>query len=189
MNKAKIIKRIKNSIQEPAMCRCYFHYDNNYYYYFPLKLSTKLFLGVEEDDFLLDGYSIRRLKDLDKIEIRDDKCLEMAKAEGLIEQLSAPDIDIESWKTVFLSLQKKDKNIIIRHEDIDESEYKFAIGRIENILDKKVVFHTFDADGIWQEDLLEIPFESITSVTAESRYINVFSKYLPPYDLVKESSH
>ena len=31
----------------------------------------------------------------------------------------------------------------------------------------------FDADGVWQDNELIIPFSSITSVTLRSRYINI----------------
>ena len=35
-----------------------------------------------------------------------------------------------------------------------------------------------DADGIWEEELYEIPYNKITSVSFDTRYVNVFSKYL-----------
>lgn len=37
-----------------------------------------------------------------------------------------------------------------------------------------------DADGVWIDELFEMPFSQITSITFGSRYVEVFSKYLPP---------
>ena len=115
---------------------------------------------------------------LKKIELKDDKCNEILKAEKVLDRLSAPEIDLTDWHSAFLSLQKLDKNIIIQHESLEEKEWDFWIGRIEKVLKTKVVFRHFDADGIWQEEPFEIPFSRITSVTFDSRYVNVFSKYV-----------
>jgi hypothetical protein len=40
----------------------------------------------------------------------------------------------------------------------------------------------FDADGIWDEEPTEILFSNVTSVTFGSRYVEVFSKYVPKID-------
>lgn len=143
-------------------------------------VGERLFLGAEEDDFILDGYSIRRFKDVEKVEIKDDKCLEIDYAEGLLENLVIPSVDITDWKTSLMSLQKIGKNIIIEKESPNQDEVEFAIGRVIKVLKNKVVFKAFDADGIWEDELWEISFPQITSITFGSRYVEVFSKYLPP---------
>ena len=140
--------------------------------------KSKTVSGSKEDDFIIDGFSIRRISDIKKIELKDDKCNEILKAEKVLDRLSAPEIDLTDWHSAFLSLQKLDKNIIIQHESLEEKEWDYWIGRIEKVLKTKVVFHHFDADGIWQEEPYEIPFSRITSVTFDSRYVNVFSKYV-----------
>lgn len=180
MTKAQIKELIKRAIEPHKICRVFLKYDVNYRYYFPLIVGERLFLGAEEDDFILDGYSIRRFKDVVKCEIKDDKCLEIDFAEGLLEHLVTPDVDITNWETSLSSLQKIGKNIIIEKERLDRDENEFAIGKVIKVLKSKVLFRDFDADGIWDDELLEIPFSLITSITFCSRYVEVFSKYLPP---------
>lgn len=178
MNKEKMAKKLRKAIEHPKLCRCFFKYNLYYWYYFPMKISERLFLGIEENDFILDGYSIRRLKDLERVEYKKDKCFEILQKEGILDNLTISDIDITSWKTTLLSLQKIGKNIIIEHEEIDENRSDFVIGRIEKVKKKKVRILPFDADGKWYDEPVEIPFKEITSVTAESRYVKIFSKYL-----------
>ena len=100
------------------------------------------------------------------------------KAEKVLDDVVAPDIDLTDWHAAFLSLQNLKKNIIIEHGTQNENEWEYWIGRIEKVLKTKVLFRHFDADGIWQDEPYEIPFSSITSVTFDSRYVTVFSKYV-----------
>ncbi len=179
MKKTEIKKLISESINSPQLCRVYFKYDENYFYYFPLKCNDKLFLGIEEDDFLLDGYSIRRFRDITKIEIKDDKCLEINILEGNIEKLIVPDLDLTDWETIFNSLKRIGKNIVIEEENINVEESQFVIGKIEGVHSMFVYFRNFDADGIWDKEFVKIPYTRITSITFGSRYVDVFSKYLP----------
>lgn len=178
MLKSKIKQMFNDAIQPKQLCRVYMRYDPNYYYYYPLKASDKLFLGIEEDDFMLDGYQIRRFCDVVKLEYKNDMCCQINVNEGLVDSIAVPDVDVTDWKSVFLSLQKIGKNIIIEHEEPDVDENLFAIGRIDKVLNNKLYFTDFDADGVWDEDGLVIPYSSITSVTFNSRYVNVFSKYV-----------
>lgn len=177
MKKSEIKNLVRSAIEPKLLCRMYFKYDLNYFYYFPLKVSDKLFLGAEEDDFVIDGFSIRRFCDLTKVEIKNDKCVDIIKSEGILDNISPPGIDLTDWHSVFVSLQKVNRNIIVERESLDSVEREFAIGHIEMVLKNKVLFKHFDADGIWQ-DAFEIPFSMITSVTLGSRYVDIFSKYI-----------
>jgi hypothetical protein len=180
MKKAEIKDLLKQAIEPHKICRVFLKYDAYCRYYFPLIVGERLFLVTEEDDFILNGYSIRRFKDVEKVEIKNDKCLEIIYAEGLLENLVAPSVDITDWETALSSLQKIGKNIIIEKESLDEDETEFAIGRVIKVLKNKVLLKAFDADGIWGDQLQEISFPQITSITFASRYVEVFSKYLPP---------
>ena len=178
MKKPEMIALFQKAAEQKNLLTLYLKYDANYYNYIPLQASEKLFLAAEDDDFLLDGFSIRRFCDLKKIKIKDDKCLEILKAEKVIEGVEAPPLDLADWHSAFLSLQKLNKNIIIEHESLNEDEWVYYIGKIEKVLKSKVVFKHFDADGIWQDEPYIIPFSKITSVTFDSRYVTVFSKYV-----------
>jgi hypothetical protein len=141
-------------------------------------MSDKLFLVAQLDDFIINGFTIRRFCDLTKVQLYEDKRNEIIKAEGILDGIFAPEIDLTDWHGAFLSLQKIGKNIIVEKDSLDEDEEEFFIGRIEKVLKNKVLFRDFDVNGIWQEDLLEIPFSQITSVSFDSRYVTVFSKYV-----------
>ena len=85
-----------------------------------------------------------------------------------------PDVDISNWQTIFDSLQKLNKFIIIE-DDINE---QFAIGIIEKTFKNKLYFKSFDADGIWDNAGLEIPYSQITSVKWDCRYADTWEKYM-----------
>ena len=178
MKKSEVIELINLALKKNGMCNIFFKYNHHYSYQFPLKTSDKLFLSANEDDFIIDGFSIRRFCDIKKIEIKNDKCVEIIKSEGVLDNLLVPEIDITDWYNTFLSLSKLDINIIVEKESLNDDECEFAIGKIVKVLKTKVVFNHFDADGIWQEDYCEIPYSQITSVTFASRYVDVFSKYV-----------
>ena len=148
MKKAEMIELLQSSVEQKPLLRLFLKYDAYYSYWFPFGASNKLLLAAEEDDFIINGFSIRRISDIKKIELKDDKCNEILKAEKVLDRLSAPEIDLSDWHSAFLSLQKLEKNIIIEHESLEEKEWDFWIGRIEKVLKTKVVFRHFDADGI-----------------------------------------
>ncbi len=174
MNRKNILKSLSSARKSNETIRVNFKYDENYYYFLPFNVNDDFFYGAIESDFIIDGYSIRRIKDIDYTSERDDICNDILKNEGLLENIEYPKIDILSWKSIFTDLKTIGENIIVE----DEYEGFFNIGSIEEIEDNNIVFRNFDADGIWQEQLDIINFNEITSVTFNSRYIKIFSKYL-----------
>ena len=178
MKKSEMKELVRKAIESKTLCCVEFKYDYYYLHHFPSKISDRLFLGAKHDDFLLDGFEIHRFCDMTKIKLNDDKRNEILKAEGIVDALTVPDIDLNDWHSVFIFLQKIEKNIIVEKESLDDDECEFAIGHIEKELKNKILFKDFDADGIWQDELLEIPFSQITTVKFGSRYVEVFSKYV-----------
>ncbi len=171
---------LASAIEDPKICRVHFDYDPNYFYYFPIAVGKELFIGANEDDFSIDGYTIRRIEDIISVKIKDDKCLEIDIAEGLLDELDIPEIDISDWYSVFRNLKAANENIIIEKESDVPEECQFAIGRIAEVHGDFLLLREFDAEGYWLYDNTIIPFSQITSVTVNSRYVRVFSKYLPP---------
>lgn len=174
MKKQEKIDLIQRGIDETAICRCYFTYDANYFYYYPNAVNDKFILGQEEDDFVLDGYCIRKISQLKKVEIKDDKCNEINKLFGITEQIVNPDIDISSWQSIFESLSQLDLYIQIENSFSEQ----FAIGIIEKVFKDRIYFKPFDADGVWDEDGLEIRYSQITSVQWGTRYAQYWKRYL-----------
>ena len=174
MKKQEKLEIIRRAISETDICRCYFTYDSNYYYYYPNAVNDKFLLGQEEDDFLLDGYSIRKISQLKKVEIRENLCNAINKQIGLHLQVKMPPVDLSDWKHIFDSLKALGCFVIIE----DELQGEFAIGTIEKTCKNKLFFRSFDADGIWDEESFAIPYSQITTVKWATRYASVWQAYL-----------
>ena len=147
MKKEEKIKTLNDCIGTNLLCRCYFKYDINYFYFYVHGVNDKFLLGQEEDDFITDGYQIRKISDLKKLKIRDDLCAHINEMIGVTNAVVCPDVDISSWQTIFHSLKKLDKFIIVE----DAYNEEFIIGLIEKIGKNFVKIKMFDAEGNWYE--------------------------------------
>lgn len=154
-------------------------YSKEDFHFFPLMISEKLFLGAREEEFQLNGCSIRRMQDIEKVNILDDFCGNISIREAGADASKVPEVDISDWFGAFTSLEKLGKIIIVEKESLHEKSNMFAIGKIEKVCHKHVCLRYFGPDGIWDDEQWKIPYDDITSVTIGSRYAEVFSKYLP----------
>lgn len=177
MNKSDKICILQNSLGTYNLCRCYFNYDDNYFYFYILNYSEKLLLGIEEDDFILDGFQIRKISDLKKIEVKDDICVKINEEKKLLENIKRPEIDLSSWKAVFESLKNLNILIIVENENHDKSDRFFYIGYVSKIKKLSIIFSVIDADGVWYDNI-EITYSKITSVTFGDRYSTTWQEYL-----------
>lgn len=174
MKKSKIIRRLSECITPHRMCRVFMDCDSEWYvHYFPLKVNEQFFLGAVEFDFQLDGFRICPVSKINKVKIRRDKCLDIDICEGVVDQLSTPKVNISSWQQIFRSLKDMNRYVMIEDEDT------VYIGAIMGIHKHSVTVKWFDADGIWQDKPAKIGFKNIHSVTFGSRYVDVFSRYIP----------
>ncbi len=180
MKKSEIIQIINESIKRQNLCRIGYKYNDFLKFLFPLTASEKLFLSSVEADFDFGGYHIGKFSNIDTVDVREkgDKLFDIIEAEGLSKYLEIPDIDLSDWKTVFESLQKRGGYIIVKDEKDYDSEYSFVIGKIIKVTSKNVIMKNFNCDGEWEEDLYQIPFGKITAVEFNTKYGNVFSKYI-----------
>ena len=177
MKKEKKLTILMNSKNTYDLCRCYFKYDINYFYFYIFDLNNKFFLGIEEDDFITDGFQIRKISDMKKIELKDDKCIEFNRQNKLLDGINVPKININSWKDIFKSLKELNRIIIVEDENINPKECEYAIGKVIKVKDSEVHLKVFDADGNWLDGYLVIPFRFISSVTFNSRYSVQWEKY------------
>lgn len=177
MKKYEIKDLVNSAIKTNLLCAISYRFDANDRYCFPIMASEKLFLVANEDYFLIDGFSINRFKDVKNAVLLDNKYTEIIKGEGILDRIKTPNISIDDWYSAFDSLSKLNVNIIIEKESLDDED-EFAIGKIVKVLKSKVIFRHFDENGIWQDDLYEVPYSQITSVTFDNRYINTYSKYI-----------
>lgn len=183
MNKTDKINILQNSIGTYNLCRCFFIYDPNYWYFYILDHSDKLLLGIEEDDFMLDGFQIRKISDLKKVEIKDDLCLKINEENQVLADVKKPEIDLSSWRAVFESLKALKSFLIVENEKTEKDDNFFHLGYIKDIKDSCVVFPSVDADGEWTENVI-IPYSKITSVTFNDRYSKTWQKYLSKNNII-----
>lgn len=85
-----------------------------------------------------------------------------------------PPVNISIWKGIFDALMVLDCFVIIE----DEINEIFDIGIIEKTFKNTLHFKSFDADGIWDDVALEIPYSQVTAVKWETRYAKVWQEYL-----------
>ena len=184
MTKNTIGQLLHEAAKQQKIANVFMKYDEHYYNLIPLKISERLFLAIKEYDFIFDGFRISRIRDVKDVRIKNDKCDEIVRSEGLFNDFDIPEIGIDSWYTVFESLQKIEKNIIVENETPEGIDDEFTIGRIFRVYKNCLYIHHFDADGIWQPEPYRIPYTNVTSVTFASRYVDVFSKYIEPVPMV-----
>ncbi len=158
-----------------------FSYNDYIEMLFPLLISKELFLSVVDRDFVLDGYTIRRVSDVIAIKEIKQTYLKIHIAEGNIQKLKTPDIDISSFASVFNFLLKSNENVIIEGTVPNKDEIFFFVGRILAVSDISIKFRSFDGAGKWSENILTIPYSSINAVTFRSSYVKTYSKYVNPY--------
>lgn len=177
MKKSQIIKCLKKAAGTYKICRCYFKFIDDYFYFYILDCSDKFMLGIEEDDFILDGFEIRRIKHINNIDFRDDACVKINKERQILAGVLTPDIDLTSWETVFKSLSDIDCFVRIDN-DSEKNGKKFTyIGKISKVKKSKIVFTLVDADGERFENI-KIPYSKITSVIFGDRYTKTWQEYL-----------
>lgn len=118
-----------------------------------------------------------------KVKIKNDMCDKILKNEGLTSNIIIPSIDISSWKSVFESLIGLNRNIIVERRALDYADTEFVIGRIDSIYKNFAYVWHFDADGIWEDSPIRVPYTQITNIKFGSRYVDTFSKYIdePPF--------
>jgi hypothetical protein len=179
MTKKEIKELTAEAIEHLRLAHVDMTYNENYFNLIPIRASERLFLAIVEQDFIFDGFRVSRFRDVERIRVKNNKCDEIIRSERLFENFSFPELDIASWQTVFEGLKNIGKNIIVEYETADGEDDEYTIGRITKARKDHVYIHHFDANGVWQPKPWRVPFSRITSVTFDSRYVNIFSKYIP----------
>ena len=143
-----------------------------------LGFSDNLLLLHETDDFRIDGYAVIRMDQIKKVRFnKSDKYFnKIMQWENLSKTVGIKyHIDLNSWQSVFKSLQSHQLSVIAEceAEDIDS----FTIGPITKVGKKYIYINYFDAEGYLDDEPTSIDYPSITKVAFDSEYLNIFSKY------------
>lgn len=180
MKKFEISAVLNEACKQGLHCRMFLKADPNCYSCFPVRTGEDLFIYMEEQDFRLDGYVIRRVKDIVEISSKVDLTDEILKSEGVINEVKDVDIDVSTWEGILSYLSSHKLNAIFESESRDSGMMDYAIGRIEKKDDRYLYVRAFDADGNWEEKPTRIAFSELSSISWGTRYVDIFSKYLPP---------
>ncbi|MCA0133890.1 hypothetical protein [Winogradskyella alexanderae] len=137
------------------------------------------FVVIQEcDDFRLLGFNILPIKDFKQIRYNNndkyyDKIMLLENEKKNIGIKTK--VDLTNWKSIFQSLRKKKKNVVVECENpkIDS----FTIGPIKRITDKSVFIQYFNATGFLDEKPTKIEFKNISKIMFDDRYVDIFSKY------------
>ena len=147
---------------------------------FILKMTKDFLLIQMEEEFYLNGYAIIKQDHYDSIRCNEsDKAVKkILKGEGIIgsDYGIKKKLRLKEWKTIFEDLLKHDYHVIIECEDLKEP--LFLIGPIKKIKKDSVNIRYYNAQGVLNEKSTKVKYKDITIVKFDSRYINVFRKYL-----------
>lgn len=188
MKKFEISAVLDEACRQGLHCRMFLKADPNCYSCFPIKAGEDLFIYMEEQDFRLDGYVCRRVKDIIEISSKVDLTDEILKSEGVTVEVKDVDIDVSNWDGVLSYLSAHKMNAIFESESRDSGMLDYAIGRIEKKDDRYLYVRGFDTDGKWEEKSSRIAFSELCSISWGTRYVDVFSKYLPPCPVERDIS-
>lgn len=188
MKKFEITAVLEEACKQTLLCRMFLKGDPNCYNCFPLALGEELFLYMDEQDFRLDGFVVRRLKDLVEISSKQDIVNEILESEGVTSEIRRPDIDLSSWSGVLRYLSANKCNAIFESENRNSGQIDFAIGRLEKTDERYLYVRCFDASGQWEEKPTKIAFSELVSISFGTRYVEVFSRYLPVCPIERDIS-
>ncbi|MBO4928500.1 MAG: hypothetical protein J5379_09675 [Clostridiales bacterium] len=188
MKKFEITAVLEEACRQTLLCRMFLKADPNCYSCFPIKAGEDLFLYMDEQDFRLDGYVVRRLKDIVEINSKQDLTSEILESEGVTASVEKIDIDISSWEKALSYLSKHRLNAIFESEDRNSGNIDYVIGRVEKIDDRYLYVRAFDYDGKWEEKPTRIAFSELVSISFGTRYVEIFTKYLPPCPVERDIS-
>jgi len=140
--------------------------------------ESELFILLAiEYDFYMDGYCIVRKKDVTKLtSTKSNKYVfKILKAEGLIQNLEHPRINLTSWNSIFSSFGKNEF-VIVENEEAKN----FDIGPITKINKNSMWLRYFDGAGEWIKEV-KLKYPDITSIRFKNNYIKYHEKHIGPF--------
>ncbi len=147
-------------------------------YGYPVAVTKNLVALRFVYDFAPDGIKIVRTQDITEAFCGEAEAFNdrIVKAENAALDLSAPQLNLESMKTLCADLCKQEKIVAIDCEGYEESQ--FYIGKIVSVGDKQAQVLCFDGLGVWDKKPVSLEYKKMTCVGIGSRYAETISKYL-----------
>lgn len=145
---------------------------------FVVGLSDELLALEYVYDFQVDGLLVLRLSDITDIKrtATDEFQESLLKREGIRPGSQQPTpLHLNGWKALIEQISGHYPAMILERELGPSPE--FAIGRPTKISQSQVEFLTFSGTGTWSDKLHRFKYSQITSLQANSRYLNFYQKH------------
>lgn len=176
MKREKILACLRRAAEERLISRVYMKGKEYYINCWPLLVSEELAVCALDIDFLLNGFGAYPIDRIDRVVIKQDKCTEFSRLEGLVEQITVPEVACEGWQSFFASLPM-DQLVGVERANPPENEAFFAVGRIVKAGKKRLHMMCVDSEAVWEDAPWRIRYSDIREVTFADRYLTVFGKY------------
>ena len=145
---------------------------------FVLGTSEKLVLLQYVFDFYLDGLMVLRTEDISEI-VRtktDSFQQSLMEHEDLLAGIPFENhIDLTSWRTAIVGLQKRSPLFILECELLESPS--FSLGKVVRVDGRAVAVQTFDGCGKWAADPLVLQCDEITSCQVNTNYARAYERY------------
>lgn len=153
---------------------------------FILAQSQELLLIRPDLDFLLDGFTIVRKKDVKRLRHSNSErtIKKIMKAEGFMDNILEfqKPLSLVSWTEIFKTLKKYDFHVIVETVEATaknkEGVLHFWIGPIRKVMSEAVSIHNYNNNGLLDAGPTTIKFEEIHTLKFDDRYSTIFRKYL-----------
>lgn len=141
--------------------------------------STRFILLQEDDDFILDGYSVIPISTIVEIRYNNfdkyfSKIMIMEKAVNNVSKKH--NVDLNNWVTIFRTIKSSGLNVIVECEAPSDDD--FIIGPISKVTKSAVYIQFIRPNGYLITTPTKVTFNRITIAHFDTRYVNTFSKYI-----------
>lgn len=152
--------------------------DDNTIQGFVIGASDDLVLLQYVYDFRLDGLMVLAVADITEVRCTATDRFQqtLLEADGLLAQVPfGLPIDLQDWSSAIADLANRYPLLILECERLEEPD--FAIGRVLKVAHDEVRLECFSGAANWDEGLVSLKYEDITSCQAGTNYTNVYQRH------------
>ena len=180
MNKLSFLKKLNDYSSKMKYClisRKINKEELSYKKGYIIDFSEEFILFKEVEDFIVRGYLVFPISHISKIRRNENDVFfdKICKLEKIKDSIYKPEIELNNWESIFISIKKLGFNVIINEVPDKDT---FNIGPILNVSNSEVTINYFDATGKFDDELIKIQYSDITHIDFDDIYTNTISKYL-----------
>jgi len=152
--------------------------DDNIIQGFVICASDELVLLQYVYDFRLDGVMVLAVPDITEVRCTATDMFQrtLLEAEGLIEQVPfGMSVNLQNWRSAVDDLANRYPLLILECERQEEPD--FVIGRVKEVAQDEVRLEYFSGAANWDEELVRLKYEEITSCQAGTHYTNIYQRH------------